>query len=175
MEKEFAFTFGIPYIRKPSHTFSKTLRVLIKKKFNVDTNIYFKSFKVDNYFMLKCSTPLELSSNVVFKFFCPCNTAISYIGNSTRHLITRPHKHLNLISIAKTAVKNRIYSCSHYTKSDLTVNSFKVIKRCNTGFEAKTQETFLLKKFNPTLNRQLYSSGSSSLLNIYLTICIVFS
>ena len=31
MEKEFAFTVDIPYIGKPSHTFSKKLRALIKK------------------------------------------------------------------------------------------------------------------------------------------------
>ena len=68
IEKEFAFTFGIPYIGKPSHTFSKKLRALIKNKFNVNMNIYFRSFKVGNSFQLKCSTPTELSSNLVYKF-----------------------------------------------------------------------------------------------------------
>ena len=82
-------------------------------------------------------------------------------------LITRAHEHLNLNSIAKTAVKDHIYSCSNCTKSDLPVTNSKVIRRCNTGFEAKIQEALLIKKFNPTLNRQLYSSGSSFLLNVY--------
>ena len=82
IEKEFAFTFGIPYIGKPSRTFSKKLRALIKNKFNVNMNIYFRSFKVGNYFQLKCSTLTELSSNVVYKFSCPCDTAISYIGRA---------------------------------------------------------------------------------------------
>ena len=50
MEKEFAFTFGIPYIGKPSHTFSKKLRALIKDKFNENMKIYFKSLEVGNYF-----------------------------------------------------------------------------------------------------------------------------
>ena len=50
MVKEFAITFGIPNIGKPSHTFSKKLKALIKNKFNVDMNIHFKSFKVGNYF-----------------------------------------------------------------------------------------------------------------------------
>ena len=103
MKKEFAFTFGIPYIGKPSHTFSKKLRALIKNKFNVNMNIYFKSFKVGNHLQLKCSTPTELSSNVVYKFSCPCDT-ISYIGYTTHHLTARAHKHLNLNSNAKTAV-----------------------------------------------------------------------
>ena len=110
---------------------------------------------------------MELSSNVVHKCSCPCDMAISYIGYTTRHLITRAHEHLNLNSIAKTAVKDHINSCSHCTKIDLSVSNFKVIKKCNTSFEAKVQEALLIKKFNPTLNRQLYSSGSSFLLNVY--------
>ena len=69
----------------------------IRTKFNVNMNIYFRSFKVGNYFQLKCSTPTELSSNVVYKVSCPCGTAISYIGYTTRHLITRAHEHLNLL------------------------------------------------------------------------------
>ena len=45
--------------------------------------------------------------------------------------------------------------------------NFKVIKRCITGFEAKIQEAIFIKKFNPTLNRQLHSSVSFFLLNLY--------
>ena len=130
-------------------------------------NICFKSFKVGNYFQLKCSTPMEFSSNVMYKFSCPCDAAKSYIGFTTRHLITRAHKHLNLNSIAKTAVKDHIYSYSHCSKTDLSVSKFEVIKKCNTGFEPKIQEVLLIKKFIPTLNRQWCSSGSSFLLNVY--------
>ena len=83
----------------------------------------------------------------------------------------RAHKHLDLNSIAKNEVTDHIYSiyinsCSHCTKSDLPVSNFKVIKKCNTGFEAKIQETSFIEKFNLTLNGQLYSSGSSLLLNV---------
>ena len=144
MEKEFAFRFGIPYIGQPSQTFSKKLRALIKNKFNVNMNTYFKSFKVGNYFQLKCSTPIEFLSNVVHKFSCPCDTAVSYIGYTTLHLITRANEHLNLNSIAKTAVKYHTYFCSHSSKTDLSVSNFKVIKKCNTGFEAKIQEALLI-------------------------------
>ena len=70
---------------------------------------------------------MELLSNVVYKFFCPCDTAISYIGYTTRHLITRANEHLNLNSIAKTAVKDHIYSWSHCSKTDFSVSNFIVI------------------------------------------------
>ena len=82
-------------------------------------------------------------------------------------LITIAHEQLNLNSIAKTAVKIHIYSCSYCIKSDLFVSNFKTIKRCNNGFEVKIQKALLLKKSNPTSNGQLYSSGSSFLLNVY--------
>ena len=130
-------------------------------------NIYFKSFKIGNYFQLKCSTAMELLSNDVYKFTCSCDTAISCIEYTTRHLITRAYEYLHVNSIAKTAVKDHIYSCSHCSKTDLSVSNFKGIKKFNTGCEAKIQEALLLKKFNPTLNRQLYLSGSSFLLNVY--------
>ena len=103
----------------------------------------------------------------MYKFSCPYDTAISYIGYTTHHLIKRAHEYLNLNSITKSAIKDHIYSCLHCFKTDLSVSNFEVIKKCNTGFEGKNQEALLIKKFNPTLNRQLYSSGSLYLLNVY--------
>ena len=103
----------------------------------------------------------------LYKFSRPYDTAISYIGYTTRHLITRAHEHLNLNSNAKTAVKDHIYTCSHCSKTDLSVSDFKVIKKCNTSFAAKIQKALFIKKFHPTLNRQIYSSGSSFLFNVY--------
>ena len=109
-------------------------------------NIYCKSFKVVNYFKLKCSIPMELSSNVMNKFSCPSDNTISYIGHTTSYLIMRAHEHLNLNSIAKTAVKDHIHYCLHCTRSDLSVSNFKVIKRCKTGFGLKIQEALFITK-----------------------------
>ena len=105
-------------------------------------SIYFKPFKVGNYFQLKCSTPTELSSNVVYKFSCSCDTAISYIGYTTHRIITRAHEHLNLNSNAKSAVKNHIYSCSHCTKIDFSANNFKVIKNGRSVWRLKFKEPY---------------------------------
>ena len=56
-------------------------------------------------------------------------------------------------------------SCSQEQKQDL--NSFTVIRKCNTAYEAKIQEALLIKKQNPKLNKQLCANGASFLLNIY--------
>ena len=61
--------------------------------------------------------------------------------------------------MTKTAVKDQTYSCSRCTKNGLSVSTFKVIKKCNTGFEAKIQEALLIKKLIPTINRRLFSIG----------------
>ena len=73
------------------------------------------------------------------------NFLVLMIRQYQRHLITRAHEHLNLNSIAKSAIKDHIYSCSHCSKTDLSVSNFEVIKKCNTGFEAKIQEALLIR------------------------------
>ena len=68
----------------------------------------------------------------------------------------------------KSAVKEHIQncsSCSQEQKQDL--NSFTVIRKCNTAYEAQIQEALLIKKQNQKLYKQLYANGASLLLNIY--------
>ena len=48
-----------------------------------------------------------LSSNVVYQFLCSCDTNLSSVGMSLRHLGTRAREHLNLADInTKSAIKN---------------------------------------------------------------------
>ena len=61
----------------------------------------YKTCKVGNYFNLKSNTPALLLSNVVYRFSCPCDVGLTYIGKSTRHVVTRAKEHLNLGSSVK--------------------------------------------------------------------------
>ena len=55
------------YVGKPSHTFAKKLRTLIKNKFNAHLNVYYKTTKMISYFQLKCDAPLNyLSMSCVY-------------------------------------------------------------------------------------------------------------
>ena len=67
----------------------------------------------------------------------------------------------------KSSVKDRIMSCNICANSKFNVNSFKIIKKCNSNFETKIYEALLIEKHNPGLNRQLFAYGSSFLLNIF--------
>ena len=58
----------------------------------------------------------------------------------------------------------RVTVCSNM-RHDL--NSFEVLKQCKSDFQAKIREALIIKKYRPSLNKQLYAHGSSFLLNVY--------
>ena len=47
------------------------------------------------------------------------------------------------------------------------LNSVEILKQCKSDFLAKIHEALLIKKHQPSLNKQLYANGSSFLLNVY--------
>ena len=165
-EKDFLFTIGLPYYGKPSHQFAKHLTTLVRTKFHVDINVYYTTIKTGSYFQLKCSTPVTLISNVVYKFTCSCDTNISYIGMTTRHLGIRVREHLHS-KTTHSAVRDHINSCQTCAQNNIDMNSFNIIRTCNSEYDTKIQEALLIKKHNPKLNTQLYAGGSSFLLNVF--------
>ena len=100
--------FCIPYLGKKSHHFANRLSALIKNKYNLKISSIYKTFKVVNYFQLKSKSPVVLYSNFVYKFSCSCVTNKTYIGMSSRHLITRVREHLNFKSLQDSEIKNHI-------------------------------------------------------------------
>ena len=103
------FTIGLPYFGKPFHQFARKLSNFVKMKFDVDINVYYVTLKVGSYFQLKCVTPVEFVSNAVHKFFCSCDTNMSYIGMTTRHLGTRIQEHLQ--PKGKSAIRDHMDDC----------------------------------------------------------------
>ena len=89
----FENSFCIPYLGKESHHFANRPSALIKNKFNFKISLIYKTFKVVNYFQLKSKTPVAFCSNVVYKVSCSCDTNKTYIGMSSRQLITRVREH----------------------------------------------------------------------------------
>ena len=60
--------FLIPYIGLPSVIFGRKLKRLLKEYYCIDVKVVFSSFKVKNYFSLKCHTPMPLMADVVYQF-----------------------------------------------------------------------------------------------------------
>jgi len=82
------------------------------------------------------------------------------IGMTTRHLGIRVQEHLHHKTL-KFPIKDHIDSFDTCKVKNLDINSFKVIRSCNTKYETKIQEALLIKKHNPQLNMQVYANGSS--------------
>ena len=140
----YLFNIGIPYIGRSSKKVTTRLSKLLSKKFNIETTFYFKSFKAGTYFRLKNKTPYALLSNVVYKFKCSHDARETYIGMSTRHLITRANEHLNVRQKSDSAINQHIRNCEHCSAENLNVYSFKILKKCPTEYETKIQEALLI-------------------------------
>ena len=149
----------IPFLGKESRRFVINLQNIINSKLNlsIKLNPVYKTFKVSNYFQLKSRVPSGLCSNVVYEFSCSCDTNLTYLGMSTRHLSTRIREHLNFNSQTPSAVQTHLMSCDICSKVNHKPSSFKIIKKCNSEFQTKIYEALLIRKRNPALNRQLFA------------------
>ena len=114
----------------------------------------FSSFKVKNYFYLKCHTPMPLMANVVYQFTCLRDANSTYIGKTIRHLTTRVREH----TTSPSAIKEHLSSCTT-CKNNYSCNSFKVIDSANSDFEVSIKEALYIKHKNPNLNKQLSTQG----------------
>ena len=63
---------------------------------------------------------------------------------SARHLLTRANEHLHPAKSAKTTISQHIHHCNNCRNSSLNVNDFKVIRKCNSEYDTKGQEAFLI-------------------------------
>ena len=166
---DYVYNLNIPYFGHDSRHFLIKLKNIIKSKVKITLKInpIYKTFKVLHYFQWKTRVPPALCSNIVYQFSCSCDSYLTYIGMSTRHLSTRVGEHLGFQLKTESSVKEHIMSCAICSNTKFNVNSFKIIKKYNSNFETKIYETLLIKKHNPKLNRQLFANGSSFSLNIF--------
>ena len=100
---------NVPYIGKESRLFLGRLAKLFHVKFDVKVSSIYNTFKTGTYFQLKSRTPLLLCSNVVYKFTCSCDSNLTYIGKSTRHLSTRVGEHVIMASQRKNSAIKQLY------------------------------------------------------------------
>ena len=140
--------FFLPYIGLPAIVFSRKLKELLKKYYCIDIIIVFTSFKVNNYFSLKCCTPLPLLANVVYKFKCLRDANNIYIGKTIWHLATRVKEH----GTSSSAVSNHLSSCET-CKLNFSCDSFSIIDSEKNDFEITVKEVLHIKVKKPTIDR----------------------
>ena len=172
-EEQKRYVLSIPFVGKPSLVFKRKMTEIFKETLNVDLRCVFSSFKVKNYFSLKCETPTYLNSNVTYKFTCQHDAARFYIGETTRHIVVRAGEHLTLFSPSQypTAVGQHIKDCEHCMCAlecgELSWKNFEIMSRCKSKIEVRVKEAFLIRKLKPELNMQLHEAGSSVTLKVF--------
>ena len=103
-------------------------------------------------------------ANVVYKFKCLRDANNIYIGKTIRHLATRVKEHGT--SPSNSAVSNHLTSCET-CKLNFSCDSFSIIDSGRNDFVVTIKEALYIKFKKPTINRQLFSQGSSFVLNVF--------
>ena len=85
--EEESVVFKFPFVGEYSYNFGKKMKKLLESVTKKTVRIVYTSFKIKNYFSLKCRTPKQLLSNVVYQFKCQHDAEVLYIGETKRHLI----------------------------------------------------------------------------------------
>ena len=77
-------------------------------------------------------------------------------------------EHLALKRKQLTAVGKHIKGCVACQQAELSIKDFQIVKKCRTEFDTKIFEALYIKKFNPTINRQMFANrGASFTINIF--------
>ena len=119
--------------------------------------------KVQDSFRLKDDSPKEILSNVVYRFTCPSDSDTQYIGYTNRLLRERVNEHVR----GKTAVSDHIAFCNGCLDNGVTINNFEILRKCRNKFDTAIYEAILIRKHNPSLNRQLVKPGWQHTLMVF--------
>ena len=165
-DNNFKHIIKIPFVGKVSYEFKNKLTKLFSHHLRVDISPVFTTLKLSSFFSLKSRTPRLINSNVVYKFTCLCDTSLTYIGKTKRHLSVRGLEHLEFEKESpKSEIKSHLIQCVTCRRCDL--DSFDILKNCKTDLESKIFEAMYIKKEMPKLNKNLFYSGSLYTLKVY--------
>ena len=136
---------------------------------NFGKKVLFCVFSIEQKLLVQrtISSKKILNSNVVYKFICSRDVNVTYIGTSARHLGIRAGEHLNVSRSGKSAIKEHIRKCSLCKTQPSNMKQFKIIRKCQSSYEAKIHEALVIKRSGPVLNKQLYANGASFLPNSF--------
>ena len=104
----------------------------------------------------KDNVPLNLRSNVVYKFSCGRFNA-TYYGETWQHFNIKVGEHSGVSPLirkkskakANTAIKDHMLLCNHI----VSLKDFKILASSNSEFHPKVKESLLIVRDKPELNR----------------------
>ena len=144
--------FKLPYISKYSNIAQKKIQNLAKTFCKgIDVKVVLTPFRIINKFSDKYPLLFHLQSFIVYKFIC-ANCKVCYVGETTRHFITRISEHLQKdlkSNIFKHLQESR--ACNSVCNKDC----FSVIDRATTEYQLKMKEALHIKLIQQKLNKQI--------------------
>ena len=159
--------FKVPFYGRSSRGFAKEFKTLVETRFEVDLRVVYTTRKVGSYFRLKSRSPPTLNTNVVYRFTCAVKAHITYIGYTSRHLLTRVEEHTDLTKNTKSHVKSHILACDGCRNADVSFDDFTILKHYSSEMDCKVGEALAIKKHRPFINKQLFANSASMILNIW--------
>ena len=164
------YVLKVPYVGQASLLFKRRIVKLVKDAYDVKLCCVMQSCKVKSYFSLKCKANPFLAANVVYKYTCQNDSDLSYIGETKRHIGVRAGEHLD-INERKTAVSRHIANCHHclgkLSAGLLDYRNFEIIKFGLNKFNTQVLEALIIQRSTPSLNAQLFKSGTSFTLKVF--------
>ena len=146
--------FVLPYIGKASERLQRKVKKEISQH-NVDVKPAYRTTKVEQYMCLKSTIPSLLKTNLVYKFQCPCDKDVHYIGETERQFFRRILDHITCSTgQTPTAVCEHIRKCDRCAGHKNIADCFSIIRSCSRQ-NILAQEALSIKVHRPSLNVQL--------------------
>ena len=152
----------LPFLGKSSFATKRRLEVLFRQTLPMcKLRVIFRSPKrLTHFFSFKDKIPWKLRSHQIYHFSCTgCDSC--YTGLSERHTYVRWCDHLSLswrtgkpIVGVETEVKSHLNICEGLCN----FTNFKVSTGDNNVMRLKIKESLLIKKDEPNLNKNVYST-----------------
>ena len=150
----------LPYFGQTSDHFRKSL-IRFFRQHRLDISVTFKPYKVGTYFSLKSSVPYFLRADVVYKYVCPVDPEISYIGKTSRQLCRRVREHFT--PEKNSPICNHILSCT----CTHSIDNFSILKSARSDYQLSILEALYIREYRPPLNNMLANGGSSFYLRLF--------
>ena len=74
---------------------------------------------------------------------------------------------IDVCDLTKVLTFFKLQACNFCSKTKIGIDSFKIVRKCRSDYDTKIHEALLIKKHSLGLNRQLYASGASFLLQVF--------
>lgn len=154
------FVIVLPFYGNFTMTVRNTLRKFLSRAYpQVDFRFVFRTIeRIGSRFTAKDRLPIDLSSNVIYRFKCRCCDA-TYIGKTNRHFGVRKGEHIGqsirtgkpIKPQAESAIFQHCFTTGHKPSE----KDFKIIDRAEDYFTTHIREAIQIVINKPILNAQI--------------------